>query len=191
MLNAQERRLPKNANGESIAKDTTKEEKARDKRKGEFFRQLIRFYDKVQSTPAIWTSPDLEGTRDFVKFLVENQDKYPLESEVSLECLIPSANERFDFAQVKSKLTPGFVESITAKSWSCDNGVECPVVQVLYTHRGRFHSYNTGHDKVKIVSLTVVDQDGHRLLARVATHTSNRNGGALGRRTPAAAAHIQ
>jgi hypothetical protein len=53
LLNAQERRLPKNVNGESIAKDTTKEEKARDKRKGEFFRQLIRFYDKVQSTPAI------------------------------------------------------------------------------------------------------------------------------------------
>jgi hypothetical protein len=37
LLNAQERKLPKNAKGESIAKDTTKEEKARDQRKGHFF----------------------------------------------------------------------------------------------------------------------------------------------------------
>lgn len=99
---------------------------------------------------------------------MENQDKFPLDSAASIERLVPSSNERF--AQVKSKLTRGFVKSITEKSWSYDNGVECPVVQVLYTDRGRFNSYNTGYDKVKIVSLTVVDQDGHGLLARVATH---------------------
>jgi hypothetical protein len=47
------------------------------------------------------------------------------------------------------------------KSWANNNGVECPVVQVLYTNHGRYNSYNTGYDKVKIVSFTVVDHDGH------------------------------
>ncbi len=68
---------------------------------------------------------------------MENQDKFALDSAASIEHLIPSANEQFDLAQVKSKLMPGFIKSIMEKSWSYNNGVECPVVHVVYTNHRR------------------------------------------------------
>jgi hypothetical protein len=67
----------------------------------------------------------------------------------------------------------GFVQSITNCSWLFDDGVEFPVVQVLCTDHGSFQTYSSCFDKVKIVCLPVVDDDGNRLLACVVAHLSD------------------
>lgn len=47
------------------------------------------------------------------------------------------------------------------------------MVQVLHTDHGKFETYSSCFDKVKVVCLTVIDGNGNRLLARVAAHLSD------------------
>jgi hypothetical protein len=74
---------------------------------------------------------------------------------------------------METLLTTGFVRSITEKSSSYGNGSDEPIVQVLHTDNGRFQTFSSGFDSVKIVCLTVIDRDGNRLLARVAAHLTD------------------
>lgn len=66
-----------------------------------------------------------------------------------------------------------FDPSQSEKSWSYGNGSDEPIVQVLHTDNGRFQTFSSGFDSVKIVCLTVIDRDGNRLLARVAAHLTD------------------
>jgi hypothetical protein len=79
----------------------------------------------------------------------------------------------FNLTQLWCQLMHGFVQSITNCSWLFDDGVEFPVVQVLCTDHGSFQTYSSCFDKVKIVCLPVVDDDGNRLLACVVAHLSD------------------
>jgi hypothetical protein len=84
---------------------------------------------------------------------------------VTVECLVPSSNQMYDSTRMETLLTTGFVRSITEKSWSYGNSSDEPILQVLHTYNGQFQTFSSGFDSVKIVCLTVVDQEGNWLLA--------------------------
>jgi hypothetical protein len=166
-LNARQRKLPKNPQGNIIARDVARQQQKDVKEMHDFFATLNMFYKKVQSDPSVWSKEQLQPTRDFCKFILQNQNRYPFDCDVLIESLVPSANQKYDIQQVQSTLTSGFVQSITDKSWSYEDGVDEPVVQILHTDKGEYQTYSRRFDSVKIFCLTVLDGDGNRLLARV------------------------
>jgi len=169
-LNARERKLPKDSEGNSRARDVEKKVNAKRRKKKEFLSYQESFYDHLRSQPGDWNKSDLSSTREFIQHVLQHPDNFPLQYGASMESLVPSASNRFDISGLESQLTPGFVQSITDKSWSFEEGVEHPIVQVLHTDKGEFQSFSRKYDKVKIVCLTVVDGDNNRLLARCAVH---------------------
>jgi len=169
-LNARGRKLQRDAHGNILTRDSTKQQQKDQKELQNFLGLLNFFYKKVMRDPSIWKKEDLQSSRAFVQHVLENQEDFPLDSTVIIESLIPSSNQQYKQNQVETLLTDGFVQSITNKSWSYGDGVDEPVVQVLHTDNIKFGTFSSHYDKVKIVCLTVVDRKGHRLLARAAAH---------------------
>jgi hypothetical protein len=114
-----------------LTRDTDKKAKSNEKNKNAFLAQQSSFYEFVQADPSLWKKDDLRHTRDFHLHILRHPELFPLDCDVTMESLVPSANQRFDISQVRNNLTPGFVESITKQSWAYDHEVEHPVVQVL------------------------------------------------------------
>jgi hypothetical protein len=172
-LNARERKLPRDSQGKIVTKDSTRQQQSDEKEMQKFFETLDWCYDKVKNDPLSWNKDSLHSSRNFAQHILENQDNFPLDNEVTIECLVPSSNQTYDSTRMETLLTTGFVRSITEKSWSYGNGSDEPIVQVLHTDNGRFQTFSSGFDSVKIVCLTVIDRDGNRLLARVAAHLTD------------------
>lgn len=102
--------------------------------------------------------------------MIENREEFPLDSKVDIEALIPSSNRNYNHEQMNDLLTKGFVKLITQKSWVYGSDNDEPIVQILHSDYGRFQTFSSRFDKVKIVCLAVVDGDGHKLTARVTAH---------------------
>ena len=118
-LNARERKLQKDAHGNILTRDSTKQQQKDQKELQNFLGSLNFFYEKVKRDPSIWKKEHLQSSRAFVQHILENQEDFPLDSSVNIERLIPSSNQhQYDQNQVETLLTDGFVQSITNKSWS-------------------------------------------------------------------------
>ncbi len=103
------------------------------KEMSEFFSKLNDLCDKVQSNPLVWNREEFKRTRALIMHFLQHAEDFPLDNGVLIETIVPSATRWFGLEELQSKLTNGFVHHITDHSWSFDNGIEHPVVQVLHT----------------------------------------------------------
>jgi hypothetical protein len=70
-----------------------------------FFAMLNMFYNTVQSDPSVLPKAHLEPTQDFCNFILQNQNRFPLDCDVVIESLVSLAKQKCNIQQVQSTLT--------------------------------------------------------------------------------------
>jgi hypothetical protein len=154
----------------TIARDEALGARRKRNSKKEFMQQQKELFELLKDYPEKFQANDLGHLRDFFLHVSKHPNEYKLDSKAGGFVLLTAGNfEQFDHSAVFKKLTPSFVKSVVDHSWEHIVGAE-PIVQVLATDHGKFQAFSSRFQNVKIVTLSVVDQDGDVMTARIAPH---------------------
>ena len=173
-LDQRKRKYLKNASGGYVVPKDTKIEKAQDGTKADVARLLHGLAQKLDSDPCgqgmeIWNNDEVGNALQHL-FCARNAhaEKYPIREDDFAAMDRPDAIPTSDLTptQVKSMLSPGFVERLQDPMFYADEN-ETPVLMV----RGMRHdtrASKAAHGRhVSATSLTLLDGSGKIIIARV------------------------